>query len=251
MRGIEGNSFLVVGGANGIGKATTIELIKRKANVIIADIDKNSAENIIEKNKNNTSEISFFYSDISKIDDLKLLSHKIKKKYKTIHGIANIAAINVFTTTTQNFFDWEKSMSGCIAPYGVLTSMLIELMPPGSSIVNMSSISSKIAQPNFATYSVAKAGVSALSRCQALDFSIKGIRVNSVCPGTIWTENNSKHIGLSREEANASPNIGQKHILNRCGEPEEVADAIIFLLSKNSSFITGTEIIVDGGYLSL
>ncbi|WP_207696116.1 hypothetical protein DOK67_0000683 [Enterococcus sp. DIV0212c] len=252
MKGIKGRNFIVVGGSNGIGKATAIELMKRKGNVVIADLDEANAMDVIRKNNKYTEKSYFYKTNITNMKDLVGLVNFVEKNMGHVHGLANIASVNIFSTDTQNFNDWIQSTQGSVAAYGILTSLVVEkLMCLDGSVVNMSSISSKIAQPNYGTYSAAKAAISALSKCQALDFSEKKIRVNTVCPGTIWTKNNEKHLKMSRTEADESKDIGGKHILNRCGDPEEVADAIVFLLSNNSSFITGTEIIVDGGYTSL
>ncbi len=257
MKGLSNKNFVIVGGANGIGKATSEALIKENANIIIADCDKSSAKKFKNKYEINSEKRNsdFFEIDISRKDDINRLYEYLSKKYGVIHGLANIASSNIFSTNSTNMDDWMYTFQGSVAPYGVISSLISDLMLEGGSIVNMSSISAKIAQPGFGTYSASKAAVAALTRCQALDFASKGIRVNSICPGTIWTENNAMHIkddfGFNREEADKSPEIGGKHILKRCGNPEEVADAIIFLLSDNASFITGAELLVDGGYTAI
>lgn len=116
------------------------------------------------------------------------------------------------------------------------------------SIVNMSSISSQIAQPERWTYNAAKGAVVQLTRCMAMDFAPE-IRVNTVSPGWIWTREVDKAAGFDREKW--EPVWGKFHLLRRLGRVEEVASATAFLLSDDASFITGSDLFVDGGYLAM
>jgi NAD(P)-dependent dehydrogenase (short-subunit alcohol dehydrogenase family) len=116
----------------------------------------------------------------------------------------------------------------------------------GGAIVNVSSISSWVAQPNRWTYNTAKGAVTQLTRCAALDLAPFNIRVNSISPGWIWTREVDKAAGGDREKFD--PIWGQYHMLARMGHPVEMAGPALFLLSNDASFITGTELPVDGGY---
>src|SRR5262249_13925478 len=119
----------------------------------------------------------------------------------------------------------------------------------GGAIVNLSSISAFIAQPLFVTYSATKAALLQMTRNMAMDLATFNIRVNCVCPGTILTratQDHMKRIGVSFEEFLAQE--APAHMLNRVGQPREVAYAILFLASDEASFITGTHLMVDGGY---
>lgn len=119
----------------------------------------------------------------------------------------------------------------------------------GGAIVNIASISAYIAQPNRWTYNTTKGAVLALTRCQALDLARDGIRVNSVSPGTIWTPELDRMTGGDR--AGWEPVFAQQHMLGRIGEPSEVASAILFLCGPGASFITGADLLVDGGYIGM
>src|SRR5262249_51488403 len=119
----------------------------------------------------------------------------------------------------------------------------------GGAIVNLGSISSFVAQPSFVTYSATKAALLQMTRNLAMDLAPFKIRVNCVCPGTILTQASYDHmerVGITREEFMAAE--GAKHLLKRVGDPREVAYAILFLASDEASFITGTHLMVDGGY---
>ncbi len=115
----------------------------------------------------------------------------------------------------------------------------------GGTIVNVASISGHIAQPNRWTYNATKGAVLALTRCQALDLARDGIRVNSVSPGTIWTSEVERITGGNR--AAWEPIFGRQHMLGRVGEPDEVASVILFLCGPGASFITGVDVLIDGG----
>ena len=119
----------------------------------------------------------------------------------------------------------------------------------GGAIVNISSISGVIAQPNRWSYNGGKGMVNQLTKCMALDLAQFGIRVNSVSPGWIWTRENDKAAGYDREKYDKI--WGEFCCLLRMGYPVEVASAVLFLLSDDASFITGTDLPVDGGYQSL
>ena len=119
----------------------------------------------------------------------------------------------------------------------------------GGAIVNLSSISAHIAQPNRWTYNAAKGAVNQLTRCMAMDLAPYNIRVNTVSPGWIWTREVDKAAGYDR--AKWGPIWGKFHMLRRLGEVEECAAPVAFLLSDEASFITATEIMVDGGYCGM
>jgi hypothetical protein len=119
----------------------------------------------------------------------------------------------------------------------------------GGAIVNVSSISGFVAQKQRWTYNVSKGAVNQLTKCAALDLAPRGIRVNSISPGWIWTREVLK--AANGDRAKFDPIWGEYHMLGRCGEPIECARAALFLLSDDASFITGTDLPVDGGYQSL
>jgi dihydroanticapsin dehydrogenase len=124
----------------------------------------------------------------------------------------------------------------------------------GGAIVNMASISALVAQRNFLTYNASKAAVVAMSRCMAYDLVEDGIRVNSLCPGATLTEGVERVIaerGLELATAAREPNLGREHMFDRLADPEEIAKAVVFLASDDASFITGSNMMVDGGWSAI
>ena len=135
--------------------------------------------------------------------------------------------------------------------YAVMAQEVVPSMKEqgGGAIVNMSSISAFIAQPDRWTYNAAKGAVHTMTKCMALDLAPYGIRVNSVSPGWIWTREVDK--AAMGDRAKWEPIWGQFHMLERCGEPVECAGPILFLLSDDASFITAADLAIDGGYQGL
>ena len=121
----------------------------------------------------------------------------------------------------------------------------------GGSIINFSSVSGFVGQASFATYNATKFAIRGLTKCWAQDLAPFGIRVNSLCPGYIYTSafvNSCRDLGLDIEAEDRR--AAALHLLGRQGQPEEVAAAAAFLASDEASFITGSDLLVDGGYLA-
>ncbi|MEK7750804.1 MAG: SDR family oxidoreductase, partial [Acidobacteriota bacterium] len=119
------------------------------------------------------------------------------------------------------------------------------------SIINFSSVSGFVGQANFATYNATKFAIRGLTKCWAQDLAPFGIRVNTICPGYIYTSafiNSCQKLGLDIEAENRRASA--MHLLNRQGRPEEVAATVTFLASDEASFMTGSDLVVDGGYLA-
>ncbi|MGH9470878.1 MAG: SDR family NAD(P)-dependent oxidoreductase, partial [Terriglobia bacterium] len=146
--------------------------------------------------------------------------------------------------------DWQRSLGVNVIGTSMVTKYAIEHIKTagGGAIVNLASISSWVAQPNFFAYSATKAALLQMTRNMAMDLAPFNIRVNSVCPGTILTAASYRHMksaGLTFDQFNEQE--GGKALLKRVGKPREVASAILFLASDEASYITGASLMVDGG----
>jgi NAD(P)-dependent dehydrogenase (short-subunit alcohol dehydrogenase family) len=170
-----------------------------------------------------------------------------------IHILVNNAAIFILKGIDATPEEWRQILDvNVMGPALVAKHIVPEIRKAGGgAIVNVASMSSFIAQPNFVTYNSSKAAIATMTRCMALDLAPDNIRVNAVCPGTVWTqivERLTRERGLDRAAADAHPDWGGAHILKRIAEPREIANAILFLASDEASFITGSHLMVDGGY---
>ena len=146
--------------------------------------------------------------------------------------------------------DWQRVLGVNVIGPALVTKFAIPFMKAkGGSIVNMASMSGLIAQADFATYNASKGALITMTKCLALDLAPYKIRVNSICPGCILTSASYREIerlGLTFEQWRDQ--VAPLHMLNRLGEPREVANATLFLASDEASFITATHLMVDGGY---
>ena len=171
--------------------------------------------------------------------------------YGEVDLLVNNAAAFVFgkvEDVTQD--DWMKVFGVNVIGYA---NCVREVLPSmrranGGAIVNIASVSSFIAQPEFIPYNTSKGAVAQLTRCLAMDLAKDNIRVNAVCPGSIKTRATDRHIeslGLDKDEAYTE--FGQDSLLKRMGEPEEIASGVLFLASDEASFMTGAQMVIDGG----
>ena len=170
-----------------------------------------------------------------------------------VHLLINCAAYFGSKGITAEKADWDKTFSVNVVGYSNMVQAcyryMKEMKAVDKSIVNIASISGHQVQPSRWTYSASKGAILSMTRCMTLDLSADGIRVNSVSPGWVWTPEATKGAVGGREKW--EPTWGPFHMPRRLCEASEVASAICFLLSQDASFITSTDLPVDGGYMSM
>jgi NAD(P)-dependent dehydrogenase (short-subunit alcohol dehydrogenase family) len=248
---------IVTGGSAGIGEATCEVFAEEGAKVVIADIDDAAGQSLAAKIKQSGSEALFIHTDIASEDNAQRLIAETVKAFGTVDVLVNNAAAFVLKGVEASVADWLKSLSVNVIGTSLVTKYAVEAMKQNEggkgkgAIVNLASMSGFIAQPNFLTYSATKAALVQMTKNLALDLAPFNIRVNAVCPGTILTRASHDHMertGQSLEDFLAEQ--GPSHLLNRVGQPREVAYPILFLASEEASFITATHLMVDGGYIA-
>jgi NAD(P)-dependent dehydrogenase (short-subunit alcohol dehydrogenase family) len=247
----QGKAMLVSGGASGIGRATVEELCREGAAVAFIDMDGPGGEAAESDWKSRGYDVLFLDGDVSSENFCRDAVARMLERYHRIDGLVNNAFSFVSKGLEATREDWDRIMHAGPVAFAVLAQLAAEPMRDagGGAIVNVSSISAFIAQPNRWTYNAAKGAVYTLTKCMALDLAPYGIRVNSVSPGWIWTREVDRAAGGDR--ATWEPVWGQFHMLERCADPVEVAAVILFLLSDDASFVTAADIAVDGGYQGL
>jgi NAD(P)-dependent dehydrogenase (short-subunit alcohol dehydrogenase family) len=245
---------LVTGAADGIGAATAERLAEEGAAVVVADVDAAGGEAVAGRITATGGRAVFVRADISDEADAAGLSAAAAREFGGLHILVNNAATFVLQGIEASAADWHRSLAVNVVGTALVTRAAAPLIASsgGGAIVNLASISSFVAQPNFVTYSATKAAILQMTRNLALDLAPHGIRVNCVCPGTILTRASRDHMdrtGTNLEQFLAAE--APRHLLNRVGTPREVANAILFLASDEASFITGTHLMVDGGYTAI
>lgn len=243
----KGKVAIVTGGASGIGRATVEELCKDGAAVAFTDISA-SGEATARTMKEAGFDVLFCQGDMADEKFCRAAVEQTGARWGRIDYLVN----NAFSFTAKGLDatreNWERTLQVGPLAYALMTQLVTPWMARngGGAIVNVSSISAFIAQPNRWTYNSAKGAVHTLTKCMALDLAPQHVRVNSVSPGWIWTSEVNAAAGGDR--AKWEPVWGQFHMLERCGEPVECARPILFLLSDDASFITAADLPIDGGY---
>ncbi|MCU1261218.1 MAG: short-chain dehydrogenase/reductase [Bryobacterales bacterium] len=239
---------IITGAGAGIGEATASRFAEEGARLVLADYDAGAVKAVADRLGAKAVAVP---SDISVEADARRISDAAIEAFGAIDIVVNNAA-NFTTKSVEDatMADWQKVLGVNVIGTSMVSKYAIPHLKArgGGSIVNISSRSGIVAQPNFATYNSSKGAILTLTRCMALDLAPFKIRVNSICPGAIITtaaEREWTRQGLTREQwiAREAPS----HMLNRVGEPREVANAILFLASDEASFVTAAHLTVDGG----
>jgi len=245
MLNLTGKTAIVTGSARGIGQAIAIELARHGANVVITDIiPGNTTVNKIKALKRK----SFFIKvDVSKKQEVENLINKTLKKFKKIDILVNNAGIfQPSPTETLKEEDWEKTININLKGYFLCAQAASKYMLKRKKgvIINIASVAGLEGYVQGASYCASKGGIINLTNSLAAEWGPKGIRVNSICPGIIETAMTKGMLTNKKTKQGMLMKIP----LKRTGKPIDIARAAVFLASDASSYITGTEIIIDGGW---
>ena len=232
---------VVTGAAGGIGLAVAIDLYGKGYHVL--GVDRVASEN--------TSFADFFTHDICDEESWSALAGHVEREYGTLDALVNIAGRNYHSPIESSDLNEWRSMFD-VNVLGMVTSIKhcghLLKKTENSSIVNMSSISAHIGSHGYAAYCATKGAVDSLTKSLALEFA-PTVRVNAVAPGWIETNFTMKGLLLSEDPVEYRRQVEKMHALERVGSPTEIAKTISWLLSADASFVTGSVIVVDGGYL--
>jgi NAD(P)-dependent dehydrogenase (short-subunit alcohol dehydrogenase family) len=244
---------LVTGGTSGIGRATSLALAKAGAKVVVAGRRENEGQAVVQAIEKSGGKAIFVKTDVSREADVKALVDMTLATFGRLDIAFNNAGTEGqmgLTTDTQTIENFDSVFN--INVKGILLSMKHEavamLRNGGGSIINTSSIAGQVGTAGAGVYVASKHAVNGLSKSAALDFAKKGIRVNTVSPGTIQTDMITRMVGEGETEARKW--WENQHPVGRFGTVDEVAAAVLWLASPASSFVTGTDLAVDGGYLA-
>jgi NAD(P)-dependent dehydrogenase (short-subunit alcohol dehydrogenase family) len=250
---LEGKVALVTGGASGIGRATAVLLASEGAAVALADMDEAKARTVLQQIKAAGGQGIALRCDVSQVSDCERAVRKTVQGLGRLDILFNNAGIirraDVLVTTEE---EWDRVMAVNVKSVFLMSKYAIPVMiqAGGGVIVNTASGWGLKGGRNAAAYCASKAAVVNLTRAMALDHGADNIRVNCICPGDTDTgmlRREAQQLGASEEtflaEAAARP-------LQRIGSPEEIAQAVLYLASEASSFVTGSALVVDGGGLA-
>ncbi|MBE0555507.1 MAG: SDR family oxidoreductase [Rhodobacteraceae bacterium] len=242
MKGLAGKVAIVPGGVTKIGRAVVEGFVAAGARVMVADIAEPAGAL--------PDGAAFTRCDLRDDAQIAALVAATKDRFGRIDFLVNVACTYLDNGAASSRAEWLEALDvNIVGSVVLMQAALEELEKNRGAIVNFGSISSRVAQTGRWLYPVSKAAILQLTRNQAMDLAPRGIRVNAVSPGWTWSNIMDQLTGGNRAKTDvvAAP----FHLLGRTGNPEEVAAAVLFLCSDEASFITGTDIRVDGGYTAM
>jgi len=251
-RRFKGKGVIITGGASGIGKATAERFLEEGAKVAILDVSEKNGEAALKELKKKGFTPLILTGDVAKSSDVKKMVSTAKAKLGRIDVLFNNAGILVEGTVEDvTEKDWDRIMAVNVKGVFLMSKEVVPIMlkQRKGAIVNNASCSGLVGDRNAIAYNTSKGAVVLMTKCMALDYAKKNIRVNCVCPGEIDTP-------MFRQEARSRKmpveeyrkELCEYHPIGRLGVPSEVANAVLFLASDQASFITGAAFSVDGGY---
>jgi NAD(P)-dependent dehydrogenase (short-subunit alcohol dehydrogenase family) len=246
---------LVTGAGAGIGRATAIKFAEEGARVVVSDIDADSGFGTVALIKKTGGDAAFVRADVSNPKDVKQMIVTAVEKFGRIDCACNNAGIEgvIAPLADQAIEDYDRVLA--VNVRGTFLCLQAEiaqmLKQSGGAIVNLASVAGLIGFPGLSPYVASKHAVNGLTKNAALEYAKQSIRVNSICPGGIDTRmldslaEQSTGGKLSTEEM-----MNPLHPIGRIGQPDEVANLIVWLCSDRASFMTGANVPIDGGYVA-
>jgi NAD(P)-dependent dehydrogenase (short-subunit alcohol dehydrogenase family) len=247
MGRMDGKSVVVTGVATGLGREIARGLASEGAHVLGCDVNDAGGQDTM-------SGIGrYLHADVSRESDVEALVDAAVTEHGALHGMVNNAAVEIdveLLDTSQVQLDkvLDVNLKGVF--WGCKHAVRVMAPAGGGAIVNVASILALVGDSNLPAYCAAKGGVLALSRAIAVGYGSQGIRCNAICPGDIDTPMLQAVLEAAPDPAALRAKISGAYPLGRVSQPEEIAAAVLFLASDDSSFMTGQPLVVDGGLLA-
>lgn len=245
----ENKVVLITGAASGIGRTSAMLFAREGAKLMLSDVNDDGGSQTVDLIRQGGGTAVYQHCDVSNADEVARLLANTQKSYGGLHYAVNNAGIsgtflNPITETEEAVYDAVMAVN----VKGVWLCMKAEipviLASGGGSIVNLASVAGLIGAPGGAVYAASKHAVIGLTRSVGLEYARQGLRVNAICPSYIETP---MVTNLSDVDPKMAERTQKASPMKRLGQPEEVAEAVIWLCSEKASFINGTTLAIDGG----
>jgi len=243
---------IITGAASGIGRATAILFGKEGAKVIVTDVNDEGGKETAQKIIDQDGEARYYHLDVSQESEVAEVFQKVVDEFSRIDVLFNNAGIAGVNKPTDELTEdeWNQVLDVNLKGVFLCEKYALKYMKEqrSGSIINNSSIYGIIGAPDVPPYHASKAAVRLLTKTDALIYAKYGIRINSVHPGFIWTPMVEKFINSTPDPESTKKYIESLHPLGHIGEPEDIAYGVLYLASDESKFVTGSELVIDGGY---
>ena len=253
MNRLSGKVAIVTGGAVGIGRACVERMAAEGAKVAIFDVLPDEGASLVQGLAAKGHQIAFWEVDVTDEAAVKAATDAVAGRFGGLHVLVNNAGISGVPKPTDQVTEAEWDRVQAVNVKGVFFGTKHALphlrAAGGGSIVNLSSIAGLVGVGSTAPYHASKGAVRLMSKNDAIAYAPEGIRVNSIHPGYIWTPMVENHLRATSDDLEAAKAAaGSVHPLGHMGEPDDIAWAVVYLASDEAKFVTGAELVVDGGY---
>ena len=252
MKNLKHKVVLVTGGASGIGAATCRRLLDEGCRVAVTDLAREEAQRVVEDARESAGEAAAWALDVSDEAAVARVVAEIVDHFGRLDAVVSNAGISGVDKPPHEIDaeEWSQVMRVNVDGVFFVTKHAVPRLRDagGGSIVNLSSIYGIIGADDIPPYHASKGAVREMTKVDALFYATDNIRVNSVHPGFVWTPLVEELAERSGDVDSFRKELDGRHPIGRVGRPEEIASAIAFLISDDASFMTGSELVVDGGY---
>lgn len=252
MKRLEGKVAVVTGGALGLGKAMAERMAEAGAAVAVTDVNDDEGAKVSEGITGKDGRAKYWHLDVSNESEVKGVFAEVEKEFGPVTSLVNNAGISGANKPTHELTleEWEQVLRVNVNGVFLCTKYAIPQMKKAGhgSIINLSSIYGLVGGADVPPYHASKGAVRLMSKTDALLYAADKIRVNSVHPGFIWTPMVENHMKTMPDPEAARKATAEAHPLGHMGDPDDIAWACVYLASDESKFVTGSELVVDGGY---
>lgn len=253
MQRVEGKTAIVTGGALGLGRAIALMLAREGANVVVTDVKEREGVAVAEEIVAGGGKAAFVRHDVAHEAEWRSVIDIALDRFGRLDILVNNAGVALSASvedTSLEQWRWLQSINSDGVFIGTQQAIAAMKRTGGGSIINLSSIEGLIGDSNLAAYNASKGAVRIFTKSAALHCAKAGygIRVNSVHPGYIWTPMVEAYLAAQPDPEAAKAAIAALHPIGRLGEPDDIAHGVLYLASDESKFVTGAELVIDGGY---